>query len=127
FTLFGCSRKKFTHAMKIFAAGGTTLSHCSGGLVRLSSVLEHTIAWLSLFFETVGDKMPDGTLHMPILLRWMEVHAVYQEELQPAYTYRPFRACITIHFPKVGCFYYPCNSLTLCFFRCDFPKAKGWA
>lgn len=103
-SLFGCSKKKFLHARRIYFAGGSILSHRRGGLKTISNRYEELVAWLSLLFGMLGDKMPDGTIHMPILLTWAQVHMVYVDEIENAYHYRVFRACVTTHFPKVDKF-----------------------
>jgi len=81
--------------------GGSFPIHAAGGCVRSTKRLEESVAWLTIFFGVVGDKMPDGTVHMPILMRWTHVHGLYMDEVEPCYRFKGFKACITRFFPKV--------------------------
>lgn len=119
--LFGCSKKKFLRMYRIFQVGGMFPTHARSGRIRSPKRLELSIAWLTIFFGLLGDKMPDGTIHMPVLLRWTHVHSLYMDEVDPCYRFRGFKACITRLFPKVSD-HYPFSHSYLIYLSGTLPK-----
>ena len=60
------------------------------------------VSWLTLFFDCMGEKMPNGSIHMPIILNWKHLHSFYASEIgEQPYSYQVFHFLITHHFPKV--------------------------
>ena len=89
---------------KLYQARAVVVGHRGGGQVHCTIRLQKATAWLSRFFEVVGDKMPDGSIHMPFLLKWTHLHLVYMDEVQLAYHFKAFKALIRLQFSRV-CYY----------------------
>ena len=103
--LFGTSKKKWDQVYQIFTHGGDIIP----GGVRPHQIcqtrMEATITWLSEFFQVVGDYHLDGSIHLPVVITWTDLHHFYEEEVQATavepYSYRVFRFVIVNRFPKV--------------------------
>jgi hypothetical protein len=57
-----------------------------------------------MFFEIVGDCLPDGTIHMPISLTWLEIHALCTNahlDSIPLLSYSAMLQHLASHFPHV--------------------------
>jgi hypothetical protein len=60
------------------------------------------MGWLHNFLEVVGEKMPDGDIHMPFLLKWKHLHQLYYSEVVYAYRLKAFKGLLQKRFPKVS-------------------------
>lgn len=98
--MLGCSHQKLNKVLAIWRQNGDVVPKRSARLLP-NNRLDAACSWLACFFTAVGDLMPDGEIHLPIIIRWTHLHALYYDEVAEGYSYRAFKACVTRWFPKV--------------------------
>ncbi|KIC70665.1 hypothetical protein DB44_GU00010 [Candidatus Protochlamydia amoebophila] len=100
----GFSRKKWHAAKQIFISGGRVPIHNTTGQQQPSNATSNTHLWLTTFFDVIGDRLPDATIHLPISLTWREVHSMCANahpSTVPVLTYSAMLKHIASHFGYV--------------------------
>src|SRR3989344_8767183 len=78
--------------------------HYSTGQRHPTNAATNTHLWLATFFDVIGDRLPDGTIHLPISLTWREVHSMCSNAHPshvPILTYSSMLTHIHTLFPHV--------------------------
>jgi hypothetical protein len=101
YKVHGFSRKKWCSAKQIFISGGCVPIHNTTGQQCPSNATSNTHLWLTTFFDVIGDRLPDATIHLPISLTWREVHSMCANahpSTVPVLTYSAMLKHIASHF-----------------------------
>ena len=129
--LFGAGKRKWDGVFKIYMAGGLFVPKPLRQWTARKLRLDITMGWLSGFFEQVGDQLPDGSIHLPIIVPWSHLYAFYREdvalETSEPYSYRIFRCLIGTNFPKVSFHFLHNSTLLIYTSRSKHLKVNGWA
>jgi hypothetical protein len=101
--IIGFSKNKYTSALQVFTSRGRIHIHGNAGRRTYTIATANAHCWLDTFFTAVGDLMPNGEIHLPIIVTWKELHGQMLQQLpdQPCLGYCAFRLHIKNHYQHV--------------------------
>jgi hypothetical protein len=102
----GFSKNKLQTAKTTYFAGGCRSVHGLSGSKNPQQFTLNAHIWLAGFFESIGDKMPQGQIHLPVSMSWTEVFDRFCQQLPadvPHLAISTFHALIARSFSHVKC------------------------
>jgi hypothetical protein len=102
----GFSKNKLQTAKTTYLAGGRRSIHGLSGTKNPQQITLNAHVWLAGFFESIGDKMPQGQIHLPVSMSWTEVYKRFcsQQPVDvPLLGASTFHALIARSFSHVKC------------------------